>query len=79
MAVPNLSDDEITNRFTHHDGGFETAPFIDNIHTVFLETALWVNKMVPESREKLLALTDLQRSMIWCVAAISIHGAPDND
>jgi len=68
--MDNLSIDNI---FTYH------APFgtqivrYKNIREKAKELALMVNSQCPESREKALALTNLQQAVFWMNASIAIN------
>lgn len=70
MATPA----EITARFAHHPP--TTQERIDAHQEVrggAEEFAQWLNEILPESREKALALTALQETALWANAAIAIH------
>jgi DUF438 domain-containing protein len=69
---------EVLERFRFHPATEVTGPIHDNIRAVFMETAEWIieNQDIPESREKSLAVTALQQSMMWCNAAVAIHTVP---
>ena len=70
MVIPQ----EIEERFQFHAGTEISRPMHTEVRTRHRELAHWVNDHVPDSRESSLALTALQESMMWCNAAIAIHG-----
>lgn len=64
---------EIAERFKFHPATEVTGPMHENVRDVHRQVAEWVETNVPDSREKSLALTSLQQSMMWCNAAVAIH------
>jgi hypothetical protein len=67
--------DEIRNRFAFHPADTHTArERHQDIRELCKGVALAFNEMLPESREKSLALTALQEAMMWGNAAVAIHG-----
>lgn len=52
-----------------------TIPKYATIQAKVLELAELINDTCPESREKSVALTDLQGVKMWANAAIAIHTA----
>ena len=65
---------DLRNRFTYHaprDGQPETYQEIrDHAH----DLALLINERCPESREKSLAITHLEETVMWANASIARHG-----
>jgi hypothetical protein len=70
-----VSEQELRDRFRHHPP--KTQARIDaheGIRERAAEFAIWLNALLPESREKSLALTTLQEAAMWANAAAAIHG-----
>lgn len=70
------TDGEIIDRLSYHPANALTAPLHDDIRNAHMELALALNAALPESREKSLALTSIQESMMWSNACVARHGAP---
>lgn len=65
---------ELANRFAYHppkDDGVKEVH--EDIREVCVAVALALNEYLPESREKSLALTAAQETMMWANASIAIH------
>jgi hypothetical protein len=63
---------EIATRFQFHPA--DTTDKQDRHEAVRLmhgDLAHWIETAVPDSRERSLALTALQESMMWCNAAVA--------
>lgn len=71
-----MTEDQIKSIFTYH------APYGDQVYRYeglrrhALDLALNIKDLCPESREKDLALTNLQQAIMWANAAIAINEAP---
>ena len=70
------SDEDIKNRFAFHAATNKTKPMHGAIRMLFTNLALELNNNLPESREKSLALTDLQSAAQWANASVATHLAP---
>lgn len=68
---------EVRERFRFHPGTAITGPKHDEVRARFGVLALWLLDDVPRSRERSLALTHLQESMMFANAAIAIHTEPE--
>lgn len=70
------SNEELANRFAYHqppdDDVAELHAWVRDACGKFAKA---LNNKLPESREKSLALTNLQETMMWSNAAIAIHEA----
>lgn len=71
-----MKTEDLDNIFTYH------APFgtqVDRyaaLRSKAKEMATLMNEVCPESREKSLALTNLQQSIMWANASIAINEKP---
>lgn len=68
-----MKNEELDNIFTYHKP-FGTQPerYIE-LRDKAKELALLIQKDCPESREKSLALTNLQQTTMWANASIAIN------
>lgn len=67
-----LDDAEIENRFNHHPPKSEVATDLHYIvRTALKNVACDWNDLLPESREKAVAITKLEEAMFWANAAIA--------
>lgn len=67
-----MAPEEIDNRFVYHpptdDKTRETHEFV---RTTFRLAAETINNILPEGREKAIAMTKLEEGMFWANAAIA--------
>lgn len=76
MANP----DEINRRFVYRAPTTETRPRHEAVNALMLETAHALDELLPEGREKSLALTHLQDTRMWANTAIAMTvPLPDKD
>lgn len=73
-----LTNDEIHERFKHHPPTPERIEDHQTVRDSSETLAHTFNSLLPESREKSLALTAVQEAAMWANAALAIHG-PDAD
>jgi putative hemolysin len=66
-----MAKKDIDNRFMFHPATEVTAPMHDKVRNDCRLLAHKIDKMLPESREKSLALTKLEEAMMWANAAIA--------
>jgi hypothetical protein len=64
-------DEDILQRFDFHAATEVTKPQHKAIRAEHKKLAAIIIETVPDSRERSLALTALQDSMMWCNAAIA--------
>lgn len=68
----NMSEENINHRFSHHP---PKNPEIVQIHESVREelraTANYLDQVLPEGREKALAITKLEEALMWANAAIA--------
>jgi hypothetical protein len=67
-------EDETGIRFSFHPATPETGPRHDEARAQHRALAYWIQDALPDCREKSLAMTALQESMMWCNAAIAYRG-----
>ena len=66
-----MSKVDIENRFTYHPPQPDQIPKFEQLRNKAKELALLVEELVPDSREKSLALTKIEESNMWANAAIA--------
>lgn len=65
---------ELGNRFEHHQVDQLAHANIVSVREACSGFALLINALVPEGREKSLAVTNLEQVMFWANAGISRSG-----
>lgn len=78
-GAPRVTETELRERFGFHPATEETIPMHEEVRGLCLELARSLNELLPESREKSLAMTALQEAAMWSNAAVAIHLAPLED
>jgi hypothetical protein len=68
-----MTDEQIRNIFTYHVPFGNQAERYRDIRDEARAFAFRLNESCPESREKSLALTNLQQAVMWANAAIAIN------
>lgn len=66
--------DDLKKRFTYHAPKEGQPQQYEAIRAKALEFAELLNELCPESREKSLAVTHLEESVMWANAAIARNG-----
>jgi hypothetical protein len=66
-----MTKEEIDCNFTYHAPKDGQPEIYQDIRTLAKELALDINEVVPEGREKSLALTKLEEAVMWSNAGIS--------
>lgn len=70
---------EIENRFRFHPANTpEKQAEHSAVRVRYRELAAWVEANLPHSRERSLALTALQESMMWCNACVAYVKEPEH-
>lgn len=69
-----MTKEEIDCNFTYHAPKPGQPEIYQDIRTLAKELALDINEVVPEGREKSLALTKLEEAVFWANAGIARHG-----
>lgn len=67
------------NELGFHPATEEVKPLYADIRAEFTNLALRLNEMLPESRHKSLALTNLQQAQMWAIGSIAINQTPQVD
>jgi len=66
-----MTPEDLDNRFTYHAPKSEQVSKYNTIRYEALYLARLINELCPESREKSLAVTALEESVMWANAAIA--------
>lgn len=74
-----MNSDELINRFGYHRATADSAPKHSRVREICLETATSLNEILPEGRDKALALTALQETMHWANSAIAMQNDVDTE
>lgn len=72
--VFNKNADRIENSFKFHNMTDAQKERAEKLRTAAREFALMIDELCPESREKSVALTDLETSQMYAVKAIAVNG-----
>lgn len=67
--MPALSD--LDNRFTYHPPKGNQADIYQQVREGAKAFAVFLNEIVPECREKSLAMTNLEQAVMWANAGIA--------
>jgi len=65
------SQAQIENNFTYHPPNDDQIPRYKALRSLGKDLANAINSYTPDSREKSLALTNLEQSIMWANAAIA--------
>ena len=71
-----MTSDQIKDIFSHHPPHGDQATRFQAIRSAALELALLINEVCPESREKSLAITNVQMASMMANSSIAIHEKP---
>lgn len=66
-----MDRDNLVNRFTYHAPDDTRVQKHEQIRSECLDMADLLNELLPEGREKSLAITHLEEVMMWSNAAIA--------
>jgi hypothetical protein len=67
-----MDNDDLTNRFNHHPPrDTDTITAHQEVRQGCLQLAQLIDSECPEGREKALAITNLEQTMMWANAAIA--------
>lgn len=70
MSEP-LSDQEIENRFTYHSPTGDQPQRYEQLRAKAKELAIMIRDLCPDSRERSVAMTSLEDSVMWANASIA--------
>lgn len=68
-----MTNEQLQNIFTYHKPFGNQSSRYEALRESARMTAELINSYCPESREKALALTNLQQSIMWANASIAIN------
>ena len=66
-----MTTDQINNNFSYHAPKGDQQERYEVIREAAKQMAILINAACPESREKALAMTNLEQSIMWANAAIA--------
>jgi hypothetical protein len=70
-----MEPSDLHNRFDYHPpAGEQVAKAHEDVRAKCKSAAFLFNDLLPEGREKSLAVTKLEEAMMWANAAIARHG-----
>ena len=68
---PAFNDEELDRRFTYHQPQKGQPELYESLRIEAKSLATLFNTIVPDSREKALALTHLEQAVMWANAGIA--------
>jgi hypothetical protein len=71
-----MTDEQIKQTFTYHAPVGDQLGRYESLREGARIFAELIQKSCPESREKSLALTNVQQAVMWANASIAINGTP---
>ena len=66
-----IEEKDLLNRFTYHAPTEKNARYHESIRNFGLDLARILNDILPDSREKSLAITKLEEAIMWANASIA--------
>lgn len=66
-----LDEKDLTNRFTYHAPNPQQIEIYAQIRAIAHAYAVAINELVPDSREKSLAITKLEEVVMWANAGVA--------
>jgi hypothetical protein len=74
-----MKKSELENNFKYHAPSPEQIPIYQELRTRCGELAQYINDVVPDSREKSLAVTKLEEVVMWANAGVARNGIVKNE
>lgn len=71
-----MTQDQLQNIFTYHAPFGDQSGRYEALRAHARGMALLIDKLCPDSREKSLAITNLQQAIMWANASIAINEKP---
>jgi hypothetical protein len=71
MNFPVVMGEELNLRFDEHPPKGDQAARIQKLREEAKALAVTIQALCPESREKALAFTNLEQTLMWAIAAIA--------
>ena len=68
-----MTEDQIRDAFYHPSNPTQCARF-ETIRETIIEATVKIAGLIPDSRERSLFITDMQRAQMMANAAVAIHG-----
>jgi len=68
-----MIDEELKNIFTYHSPKNDQPKRYEALRIFAYNFALEINALCPDSREKSLAITNIQQAVMWANASIAIN------
>ena len=68
-----MTDEQLRNIFSYHSPISDQPKRYESIRAEALAFARVINALCPESREKSLAITNLQQTVMWANASIAVN------
>jgi hypothetical protein len=72
-----IGNDEIIQRFGYHRANADSAPKHKRVRDLCMEFATSLDTLLPDGRDKSLALTKLQEVMHWANSSIAMQNDVD--
>lgn len=69
----------IADRFKHHDLDEAQANVVNQLRDYMIEMGKYLEEVLNDSREKSLAITKLEESLMWANKAIALNGPLKED
>ena len=74
-----MDEAQIRETFRYHAPTERKTATFEEIRERMTETAVAVAKLLPQSRERSLFITGMQRAQMMANASVAIHGHPPDD
>lgn len=66
-----MDNKELLNNYTYHAPSQDKGLKHEDVRSAIYDVASWLNKTLPDCREKSLALTKLEEATMWANAALA--------